>query len=93
MHYTKRMKTGRPIKQRSDIAERFAAVLGESKLAEKFGVLFGVGRRVFYKWEQQLEYPTYVITVLELLERLPRDQWPVKMSADLSQFDPPSQET
>lgn len=81
------MTKGRPVEKRSDIADRFAAILGEAKLAEKIGVLFGVGRRTYYKWEQALEYPAYAVNMLELLERLPRDQWPARLRNEIAQVD------
>jgi hypothetical protein len=70
--------------EKEQIRRRFAALLGERKLAEKLAYICDVQRSIFFVWMER-GFPGYAIAILELLEAMPRDMWPERITVAVNQ--------
>ena len=57
------------------IRNRFAAIYGEEKLAEKVAELTGANRATVFRWFES-GCPDAIVLILEFLEKTPREYWP-----------------
>ena len=55
-------------------------MLGDYKLAEKLAEIFDVNIKEMYKWESRSKWPPYTVDMLELLEAVPRKNWPRRVA-------------
>lgn len=60
-----------------EIRNRFAAIYGEEKLAEKIAELTGANRATIFRWFES-GFPDAIILILEFLERTPKVYWPLQ---------------
>lgn len=64
------------------IRRRFAALLGERKLAEKIAVVTGSSRAAVFRWFDT-GFPENAVIILEFMEITPVSMWPKRITAEL----------
>jgi len=62
----------------SEIRQRYAKLLGEQYLSKKLGKIFDENEKQMYRWEAD-KWPSYTVDFLELLEKVPKEQWPERI--------------
>jgi hypothetical protein len=59
------------------IRNRFEAIYGEPKLAEKLSQLTGANRSTVFRWFET-GFPESIVLILEFLEKTPQEYWPLR---------------
>ncbi len=69
--------------KKEQIRRKFAALLGERKLAEKIAAATGSSRAAVFRWFDT-GFPENAVIILEFMEITARDKWPERITIALS---------